>query len=120
MPQLRLPVVSERSRWVRARWRRTERTIWETELRQFGPLPARISDLQQAQDRNLWQAEAYAAIYLEADRARRHAAKQARRHGATWQQIGDALGISRQAAAKLIASAGSTTVDGFMVDHKAG
>lgn len=71
--------------------------------------------------RTLWQAEAYAQIMREADRERRRAAVQARHNGATYTQIGEALGISRQAAQKLV-DGQTPTIEGsgFLTDCKAG
>ena len=112
--------MGDRSRWTHARWRDADNAVWRAEQARFGPLPARISDEQTARDRSLWQAEAYAHIAIQADRARRAAALQARRHGATFEEIGRALGITRQAASKLLTTATSSTAgDGFMIDHKA-
>lgn len=106
--------MGEQERRAERRWRRIEAIMWEHELRTFGPLPRTTRTAEQGRDRTLWQLQAYAMIERSAHRARRRAALQARRHGATYAQIGAALGISRQAARKLVDRATPKPARGYL------
>lgn len=69
-------------------------------------------------EQRLWTLAALASVALEAESSYSVVVDQARSLGATWEQIGHALGMTKQAAHKRYGGTLDPTVNGRAVDHK--